>query len=220
MSLTPPRGFECAYRIPVVGPGEREIGFEQMYAEAGADLRAVPWAALSPHRALVDWLDRQAAPCDQGALVVGCGFGDDAEELAGRGYAVTAFDVARTAIARCRQRFPGSSVDYVVADLFALPAAWLGRFDLVVEIRTLQSLPLSRRREAACAIAGTVGPEGRLWLRCLGREDGAPVSRPPWPVSRQELDDFSRCGLRELRFLAEPVAPDQSTSFTVLYTRD
>src|ERR1700724_1465540 len=75
--------------------------FEEIYVQAGQDFTAVPWAALAPHP----------------ALVVGCGLGDDAEEAARRGYQVTAFDLSPTAIGHCRDRFPGSAVDYQVADL-------------------------------------------------------------------------------------------------------
>ena len=198
----------------------REIGFEQMYADAGEDLRAVPWAALSPDPTMVAWLDGQPAARGQIALVVGCGFGDDAEELARRGFVVTAFDVAPTAIDKARQRFPGSRVDYRAADLFALPADWLERFDLVVEIRTLQSLPLDRRRAAVRAIAGTLRRGGRLWLRCFGRDDDGLVDRRPWPVSRGELIEFSKSGLRELQFVAEPRSSGPGALFTVLYGRD
>ncbi len=95
---------------------------------------------------------------------------DDAEELARRGFAVSAFDLSATAIKRTHECFPGSAVDYRVADLFDLLAEWRERFDLVVEIRTLQSLPVAQRAEAARAIAATVAPGGALWLFALGRD--------------------------------------------------
>ena len=90
-----------------------------------------------------DWPgDCPARHADGGeALVIGCGLGDDAEELARRGYAVTAFDISPTAIARCRERFPQSPVHYRVADVPRLPGEWQGRFGLAVEINTIQSLP-------------------------------------------------------------------------------
>lgn len=87
------------------------------------------------------------------------------------GYRVTAFDVAPTAIARCRQRFPDSNVSYRVADLFALPEAWRAAFDLVVENRTPQSLPVDQRADAARAIAGAARTAGRAWVRCLARDE-------------------------------------------------
>jgi SAM-dependent methyltransferase len=135
--------------------------FEEIYARAGDDLASVPWARLAPHPLLVMWLDSADSPGDrparhaagQEALVVGCGLGDDAEELAGRGYAVTAFDVSPTAIVRCRERFPRSPACYRVADVLNPPGEWRGRFGLVVEVNTIQSLRRADRPAAIAAIA-------------------------------------------------------------------
>ena len=155
------------------------------------NLGAIPWASLAANRSLVAWLDRQPARRGAACLVIGCGLGDDAEELARCGYRVTAFDVSPTAIALCRKRFPGSAVDYVVEDLFAAPSVWSASFGLVVEIRTLQSLPPSRRREAARAIARTVEPGGQAFVRCAAREAEEPLTSRPWPLTRRELQAFT-----------------------------
>ena len=53
---------------------------------------------------------------EQKALIIGCGLGDDAEALAKLGFEVTAFDISTSAIAWCQQRFPDSTVNYLVAD--------------------------------------------------------------------------------------------------------
>jgi SAM-dependent methyltransferase len=220
-------------------PGGGEISFEDIYLRAGPDFGAIPWAALTPHPALVAWLDAGPLPpagrrpADEGAapagvmppvagrnaLIVGCGLGDDAEEAARRGYQVTAFDLSPTAIRDCQQRFPGSAVDYQVADLFRLPASWHAAFGLVVEIRTLQSLPLAQRTDAAAAIAATVRPGGWLFVHCLGRDDDEPAGGRPWPVSRRELRAFTDAGLRQAQFRDQPAGPGQSRSFTVSYAR-
>ena len=174
---------------------ERPTDFEEMYAAAGDDLATVPWANLEPFPLLVEWLDGEGAGAGRTALVIGCGYGDDAEELARRGFEVSAFDSSPTAIGRARERFPDSSVDYRVADLFDLPAEWGGGFDLVAEIRTVQSLPIADRRAGVGAIAATVAPGGRLWLFALGRETHAPGERRPWPVTPDELAGFEAAGL-------------------------
>jgi Methyltransferase domain len=166
-----------------------------MYAAAGDDLAAVPWANLKPFPLLVEWLDGAGAAASGTALVVGSGYGDDAEELSRRGFGVSAFDLSPTAIARTHERFPDSTVDYRVGDLFALPAEWRRRFDLVIEIRTLQSLPIAARRDAAAAIAATVAPAGRLWLFALGRDSHVAGETRPWPVVPEELAELEAAGL-------------------------
>src|SRR6266498_2097846 len=102
--------------------GEATAWFEPLYRAAGGDAEKVPWADLSPNRWLVEWLDRQSlSPKGAAAVVVGCGLGDDAEELSERGYEVVGFDVSPTAIEWARERFPDTAVQYRVADLFDLP---------------------------------------------------------------------------------------------------
>src|SRR2546429_2360133 len=118
--------------------------FEALSREADAGTAVVPWADLVPNPHLVNWLD--AHPTIGGrALDVGTGFGDNAEELARRGMVVVAFDVAATAVARARTRFPRSSVRYLVADLLDPPADWRAAFDLLAERHTLRVLPPSER---------------------------------------------------------------------------
>jgi SAM-dependent methyltransferase len=207
----------CADREAPSDLGELP-SFEEIYVRAGQDLGAIPWAALAPNPALVSWLDRQPAPAGDRALIIGCGLGDDAEEAARRGYQVTAFDLSPTAIRHCRERFPQPAVDYQVADLFRLPAAWAGTFGLVVEIRTLQSLPLPQRADATAAIAAAVRPGGRVFVRCLARDDDEPPVSRPWPVSRRELGGFTAAGLRESEFADQPATPPHGRFFTAVYT--
>jgi SAM-dependent methyltransferase len=174
--------------------------FDRLYSQAEGDASQVPWAKLTTHPYLQDWLDKfQPQGNNRPALVIGCGLGDDAETLAKVGYKVTAFDVSPKAIAWCKQRFPNSSVDYRVADLFALDSAWRGVFDLVFECRTIQALPLNLRVQTIEAIASTVAPEGTLlvisWMRDIEDEpDG-----PPWAVSNKEFAQFRQLGFQEVR---------------------
>lgn len=193
--------------------------FEQIYSSVGDDLEQVPWAGLTSHPRFVEWLDTHApARAGQSALVVACGLGDDAEELSRRGYAVTAFDYAPTAIAWCHKRFPSSTVAYQVADLFALPEEWKQRFDLVVEINTIQSISLEQRPAAVGAIASTVAEGGELFVYCLHRHNSAPVENRPWPVSRADLAAFGENGLRELS-LEELIGLSGNPVLRGVYTR-
>lgn len=182
--------------------------FEPLYAAAQGDSGQIPWAKLTPHPQVQDWLDRQQPPqAGQRALVVGCGLGDDAEALQQLGYAVVAFDIAPTAIAWCQQRFPESAVTYCVGDLLNPNPDWLGAFDLVVECRNVQALPLSSRSQALTALAQTVAPQGTLLVVTRLRPTQEPPAGPPWPLSESELSQLGLEGLtevgREVRQLAD-----------------
>ena len=174
--------------------------FEQLYARADAGEAVVPWARDEPNRLLVAWTDARGLTGEgRRALVVGSALGDDAEHLARLGFDTVAFDVAPTAIAGARRRFPDSAVDYVVADLLRPPAEWRGAFDLVVESITVQALPEPLHAAAIAAIAGMVAPGGTLLVISGAREDDEHVDGPPWPLTRAELDAFAGAGLVTVR---------------------
>ena len=175
--------------------------FEKLYAQAAGDPSVIAWADLAPNPNVVDWLnDEQVNGAGCRALKIGCGLGDDAEELARRGFAVTAFDVSKTAIEWCRKRFPGSSVEYVVADLMNPPADWARAFDFVLESYTLQVLPVDVHEAAIRRVARFVAPGGSLLVVARGREPGDEPGTMPWPLTRDELAGFVRAGLEELSF--------------------
>jgi SAM-dependent methyltransferase len=178
--------------------------FEQLYADANEDPAEIPWADYRPHPDLVAFAEETGLRGDGApALVVGTGLGDDAEYLATLGFEVTAFDVAATAIAWARRRFPDSPVRYEVSDLFAAPEAWRQAFAFVFEANTVQALPLGGdepRRRALAAIAQLVAPGGRLLVIQRGRDEEEPVAAIPWPLARSELGVLADEGLREVRF--------------------
>ena len=173
--------------------GEPLAWFEEIYA--GDQLP--PWADLAPHPSLLAWLPAGAAPESGRALVVGCGLGDDAEALAERGFNVAAFDVSSSAIESCGQRWPNSRVDYREMDAREPPAEWLGAFELVVEIYTLQAIPTELRSPVLAGICSCLAPGGTLFLLCRGRDASEPQGEgPPWALSREDLEAMIPPGIR------------------------
>jgi SAM-dependent methyltransferase len=180
--------------------------FDRLYRESQRDGFAISWVDLAPNPYLVEWLDRREPPLRGRALVVGCGYGDDAELLAGLGLDVAAFDISPTAVARCRKRFPDSPVAYSVADALEPPAEWTGAFDFVFEAYTVQVLPGSARATCAGSIGGMVAPGGTLLVVARSRRPEDPEGLMPWPLTRRELDRFLVPGM-ELAALTELVEP-------------
>ncbi len=171
--------------------------FERLYQEAERGETTISWADLRPNPNLLAFWEQDPLPTDgRSALVVGCGLGDDAEQLAAWGFRTTAFDVAESAVGAAKKRFPDSKVSYEVADVLAAPEGWRGGFDFVFEAYTLQVLPPAVRGLAAARIAALVKPGGMLLLIARGREEDEPEGDLPWPLTRAEIEGVEQFGLR------------------------
>jgi SAM-dependent methyltransferase len=179
-----------------LGAGDPTGWFERLYEAAESGEAAIPWDRGAPQALLVEWTRRRELAGDgRSALVVGCGLGDDAEHVGSLGFETVAFDVAAGAIRAARRRFPDSPVAYCTADLLDPPAEWEGRFDLVVECITVQSLPDPPRREAIRRIASFLAPGGTLIVVAAAREAAEPADGPPWPLTRDEVEAFAGGGV-------------------------
>ncbi|MDQ2747994.1 MAG: TPMT family class I SAM-dependent methyltransferase [Actinomycetota bacterium] len=169
--------------------------FERLYSAAQRGDAIVPWDHGGPHPLLVTWAAGRQVSTGR-ALVVGAGLGGDAEFVAALGYACTAFDVSATAVQSARERSPSSTVDYSVANLLEPPPEWRAAFDLVIESRTVQSIPRSVRAVATQNVASFVAPGGTLTVITSALDGGAdPAAGPPWPLARAEVEAFAADGL-------------------------
>lgn len=170
--------------------------FEAIYAGAESGATKPPWDYGAARPQLVEWVDaRNMSGRGREALVVGCGYGADAQFLSERGYRTTGFDFSPTAVAAARRKYPDTEVTYVVADVLDLPARWKGSFDLVVESLTVQSMPPAQHRVAARNIAALVAPGGTLLVLATARDGDSEVKGPPWPLTRAEVEVFADGGL-------------------------
>lgn len=194
--------------------------FEAFYREAGGDNGQIPWADLEPNKFFTSWAeDVELKGSGRKALVVGCGLGDDARYLYDLGFEVTAFDISPTAIEWARRLHKETSIQFEVADLFEPPAAWIASanppaaaggtdktsgFDFVLEVYTIQPLPLEMRQSVIDAIAAFVAKDGELVVVTRGREDDEEPVQLPWPLSRIDLAQFETRGLAQTDFRIIP----------------
>jgi SAM-dependent methyltransferase len=175
--------------------------FELLYKEAEKGQNVVPWADRGANPGLLDfWSAHPQATHEKKALVIACGLGDDAEQLAAWGFETAAFDISETAVRMAHRRFPESKVTYAVADLFHPPSEWEQKFDFVFEANTVQALPLSLRAQAIQEIASFVRHGGKLLAIVRGREENEPLGELPWPLTRAEMNEFVIAGLTENSF--------------------
>ena len=212
---------EATHQLAAARPGDPTAWFDDLYRAAGSGAAVVPWDTRAPNPLLVEWVDREGPPTSARTVVVGAGYGRDAEYLASLGYPTTAFDISPAAVEQTRTRFPDSAVTYDVADLLALPRGWLGAFDLVVESMNVQALPEPPRGDAIRGVTGLVAPGGTLLVIAFG-SDGTAADRdaadgPPWPLVRSEIDAFGADGLDLVSI--ERVFPDDDLRWRATFRR-
>lgn len=195
--------------------------FEALYAEAAGDNEYIPWADLEPNRFFRQWAETVGLTGDgRTALVIGCGLGDDAKYLDELGFRVTAFDISPTAIEWARRLHADTDIRFEVMDLFEPFRDWLGEFDFVLEVYTIQPLPIDMRPRVIDAIATFVKPGGELVVVTRGREDDEETDELPWPVSRKDLSRFAANRLIETDFIRMPSdEDDEPDRFVVTYRR-
>ncbi|MFM6139612.1 MAG: class I SAM-dependent methyltransferase [Sphaerospermopsis kisseleviana] len=175
--------------------------FEKLYSQANNDDTVIPWADMKPNHNLIQWLDDHHIQGQRKtALTIGCGLGDDTEELSQRGFNVTAFDISPSAIEWSKNRFPHSDVNYLVADLLNPPVQWNQSFDFILESYTLQALPPKLSLQAISLIANFLTPDGTLLVICRGRNMEDPLDKVPYPLTQDDLMKFVDLGLSLVNF--------------------
>ncbi|MBX7171126.1 MAG: class I SAM-dependent methyltransferase [Pyrinomonadaceae bacterium] len=173
--------------------------FDALYAEADGNNEKIPWADLEPNKFLVEFAEKTKLQGNgRKALIVGCGLGDDAKYLRELGFEVTGFDISPTAIEWAKKLNP--EIHFEVADLFNPPKEWLNAFEFVLEIYTIQPLPLDLRPQVIDSIANFVMPKGKIVVVTRGREDDEIPPELPWALSRKDLSQFEKNGLTQTHF--------------------
>ena len=173
--------------------------FDALYAEAEGDNEKIPWADLEPNRFFVEFARKtNLQGHGRKALVVGCGLGDDAKFLHELGFEVTGFDISETAVNWAKRLNP--EIHFEVADLFSPPRGWISGFEFVLEIYTIQPLPLELRPKVIDSISNFVAPNGKIVIVARGREDDEIPPELPWALSKKDLLQFEKNGLTQTHF--------------------
>ena len=152
--------------------------FESAYAgQAPSDIG-------KPQKPFIDMADRITGS----VLDAGCGTGETALFLAGRGRKVTGIDFIEEAITRARRKAAerGLTATFLVLDALALkdlPEV----FDSVIDSGLFHVFSDEDRRRYVEGLASVLRPGGRLFLLCFS--DQEPGTQGPRRVSRQELQD-------------------------------
>ena len=162
---------------------QTQTDWESAYQEG-----ETPWEKGRPHPALIDFL-AENGPMAGEIFVPGCGSGHDVRALSTPTNHAVGVDLAPFAIAQANSFPKIANEEYQLADLFALPAEWNGRFDVVFEHTCFCAIDPARRAQYVEAIVRLLKPGGRLvaifFLNPDHDEEG-----PPYGVGRAELENL------------------------------
>jgi len=180
--------------------------FERVYADADFRADLVPWCRGRANPFFISWLNVEAPSIIRpGArvAVAACGLGHDVAELVNRGYDAFGFDVSPTCVRWAQEEHPDLADRFFQADLLDPPVKMRGRFDLVVEINTLQSVPPRMRHALAHGLAWMLHRHGMLVAVARGRDASIPIDEvagPPYALTAGELETlFAAEGLTPTR---------------------
>jgi cyclopropane fatty-acyl-phospholipid synthase-like methyltransferase len=147
-----------------------------------------PWDIGKPQKPFIDVADRITGS----VLDAGCGTGETALFLAGRGNKVTGIDFLEEPIRRAKQKAAerGLPVAFMVNDATSL-ADWSERFDNVVDSGLFHVFSDEDRKKYVAGLAKVLKPGGRVFLLCFS--DQEPGTQGPRRISQKELhDSFSK----------------------------
>ena len=180
--------------------------FEAMYAGQA------PWDIGKPQKPVIDMADQITGS----VLDAGCGTGDTALFLAGRGCKVTGIDFLEVPIQRAQRKAAerGVQVTFLVKDATTLKD-WTERFDNVIDSGLFHVFSDDDRRRYVEGLATVLKPGGRLFLMCFSDEE--PRTQGPRRISQQELHNAFAEGwvvesIQPIRFEVIPNLKDFSFS--------
>jgi 2-polyprenyl-3-methyl-5-hydroxy-6-metoxy-1,4-benzoquinol methylase len=143
-----------------------------------------PWDIGRPQKRFIDAADQIRGS----VLDAGCGTGDIALFLAGRGCTVTGIDYLEEPIRRAKRKAAdrGIAATFLVQDATSL-TTWNERFDNAVDSGLFHVFSDDDRKKYVAGLANIVKPGGRLFLMCFSTNE--PGTQGPRRISEQELRD-------------------------------
>lgn len=177
------------------------------------------WERGVPTPSFLRLLESPTAPAPGRMAVPGCGRGHDALSFAARGYEVTGFDFAPSAVTGARELAAAEGLahlaTFVEADMFAIAEQYVGTFDFVLERACFCAIaPVDRGRYVA-SVRALLRPGGRLvGSFFVGPAEGGPPFAASWEEIHATLAEWF--DVEELGEPEEDSALDGADQFAIL----
>jgi len=162
---------------------QTQMDWDELYRR-----RETPWEKGKPHPALLDFLEENG-PLRGKIFVPGCGSGHDVRALSKPENHVLGIDLATRAMAKAKARPRIANEEYLLADLFDLPAKFDHQFDWVFEHTCFCAIDPSQRTAYVETIVRLLKPDGKL-LAIFFINPDHDEEGPPYRVSTTELEGF------------------------------
>ncbi|HET6420611.1 MAG TPA: class I SAM-dependent methyltransferase [Geobacteraceae bacterium] len=148
----------------------KTIDIDKIYREYSPD--RIPWNVEDPPEILVELVrSMKVKPCRSADM--GCGIGNYAIYLAGRGFAVTGIDSSPTAIGLARENAvkKGVACDFVVADVLGDLSGFAGTFSFVYDWELLHHIFPEQRLSYVENVRRILKPGGKYLSVCFSEND-------------------------------------------------
>ncbi len=191
---------------PLLTAKNEDVNSADYWTTAYTEVSRPGWELEEPNPALVTALPPLKLQPAR-ILVLGAGSGNDAAYLASLGHHVTAVDFSEEAINRSKKKFSAqANLKFVQADLFTLPPAFAGAFDMIFEHTCFCAIDPERRSEII-----------KVWRRCLtdighilaifftiDRPNGPPFGATEWELRERMKKGFRPLYWMRLRHQSHP----------------
>jgi SAM-dependent methyltransferase len=147
----------------------KTVDMDEIYRNRA--LEEIPWIVEKPPEVLVDLIDSGIIrPCK--AVDLGCGTGNYAIYLAGRGFQVTGIDISPTAvgIARENAKGKGARCDFIAADVLGDLDEVGGTFDFAYDWELLHHIFPEQRAKYVENVSRLLSPDGRYLSVCFSEK--------------------------------------------------
>jgi SAM-dependent methyltransferase len=147
----------------------KPVDMDEIYRNRA--LEEIPWIVEKPPEVLVDLIESGViGPCK--AVDLGCGTGNYAIYLAGRGFQVTGIDISPTAIdiARENAKSKGARCDFIVADVLGDLKEAGGTFDFACDWELLHHIFPEQRTKYVENVSRLLNPKGRYLSVCFSEK--------------------------------------------------